>query len=532
MKTLARLAAGGLALGILVFSASAAPAAEAGSTNGSVFYEIFVRSFQDSNGDGVGDLPGLLSRLDELNDGRPETTTDLGVDGIWLMPVFKSPSYHGYDTTDYETINPDYGTNEDFTRLCEAAHRRGMKVIIDLVVNHTGAGHPWFVDSASSPSSPRRDWYVWKGSDPGWRQPWGGNNPTWHPSRYGYYYGVFWSGMPDLNLRNPDVRREMERIAELWLSRGADGYRLDAARHAVEDGPGQAQVDTPETHAFWKEFAEHLRRVRSDVILVGENWSETPVIASYYRDLPMNFDFPLAEAIVRGVDAGDGAGIAAKLAEVQAVYPPGAVDAPFLTNHDQIRAATKLGNSPAKLKNAAAILLTLPGTPFLYYGEEIGLQNGPGGDDKEKRTPMPWSATSGGGFTTGRPWHSFAPGRDAANLALQKNDPSSLDSRYRSLIRARKSSGALSGGTLEILPLPAGKSPVLAFVRKSAGETVLVLHNLSDAKASAGPYSGLGAPGERLFCDAGVTVEVDGAGIAASLAPRATAIVRLGPRRN
>ncbi|MFH1177468.1 MAG: alpha-amylase family glycosyl hydrolase, partial [Acidobacteriota bacterium] len=212
---------------------------------GAVFYEIFVRSFADSNGDGNGDIEGLIAKLDYLNDGRPETTADLGIEGIWLMPVFDSPSYHGYDTTDYEQINPDYGANEAFSRLCQEAHKRGIRVIVDFVVNHSGSGHPWFIESASSPVSPRRDWYVWSPSYLGWTQPWGGNYPTWHAKNGAYFYGVFWSGMPDLSFTNPAVRAEMKRLAALWLDRGVDGFRLDASRYLIETGPGPGQADTP-----------------------------------------------------------------------------------------------------------------------------------------------------------------------------------------------------------------------------------------------------------------------------------------------
>src|SRR5512140_3005185 len=201
--------------------------------DGAVFYEIFVRSFQDSNGDGIGDLAGLTSRLDYLNDGDPKTTTDLGVDAVWLMPVFDSPSYHGYDTTDYEKIDADYGGDAQFDAFVAAAHARGIKVMLDLVVNHTGSGHPWFADSASSPTSARRDWYVWSPTDLGWTQPFGSAG-TWHPMNGAFFYGVFWGGMPDLNFRNAEVQAEVKRIASLWLARGVDGFRLDAARHLVE----------------------------------------------------------------------------------------------------------------------------------------------------------------------------------------------------------------------------------------------------------------------------------------------------------
>jgi alpha-amylase len=504
---------------------------------GAVFYEVFVRSFRDSDGDGKGDLPGLIEKLDYLNDGNPTTTADLGVDALWLMPVFASPSYHGYDTIDYETINPDYGTNADFARLISEAHRRGIRVIVDFVVNHTGSGHPWFADSASSASSAHRDWYVWRRDDPGWTQPWGGTNPTWHPLNGFYFYGVFWEGMPDLNFRTPAVRREIERLAGLWLDRGVDGFRLDAARHIVEDGPGQAQVDTPETHAYWKEFAAFVRAARPQATLVGENWTETPIIATYYGstaeiaagdELPMNFDFPLAEQVLAGVDSGDASVIAAKLAEIQGVYPRGVVDAPFLTNHDQVRVATRLGTNPGKMRNAPAILLTLPGAPFLYYGEEIGLQNGTTNNDEAKRTPMPWDATAGGGFTTGSPWFPFAPGQGDTNVAAQTRDAGSLLSRYRNLVRARKSSPALRTGTLELLTPASGTSRVLAFVRAEGTERVLVLHNLSDSVAVAGPYSLSIAEAQEIFADPHLGQPIGPAGTwSVSLSPRGSAIWKI-----
>jgi glycosidase len=495
-----------------------------------------VRSFRDSDGNGNGDLPGLIEKLDYLNDGNPATTSDLGVDALWLMPVFESPSYHGYDTVDYERINPDYGTNDDFARLVSEAHRRGIRIILDFVVNHTGSGHPWFADSASSSSAAHRDWYVWSPTDPGWTQPWGGSTPTWHFLNGFYYYGVFWGGMPDLNLRTPAVRQEIERLAKMWLDRGADGFRLDAARHIIEDGGGQSQVDTAETHAWWKEFASFVRGVRPDATLVGENWTDTPIIATYYGstaeiaggdELPMNFDFPLADRILAGVDGGDASAIAAKVSEIQSVYPAGANDAPFLTNHDQVRVASRLGLGAGKLKNASAILLTLPGAPFLYYGEEVGLQNGTTGNDEAKRTPMPWDETPGGGFTAGTPWFPFAPGKETANVAAQTNDPGSLLSRYRDLIRARHFSPALERGSLQLLTPASGGSPVLAFLRAAGEERVLVLHNLSDRPAPAG-YPIAIASAEKIFADSylGEPVGPSG-GWTVTLSPRGTGIWRI-----
>jgi alpha-amylase len=507
-----------------------------------VFYEVFVRSFQDSNGDGKGDLKGLISRLDYLNDGDPNTTQDLGVDALWLMPIFASPSYHGYDVVDYERIEPDYGTVEDFELLCAEAHRRGMRVILDFVINHSGVGHPWFVESASSPSSAKRGWYLWRDQDPGWKQPWSvfSNYPTWHARNGAYYYGVFWGGMPDLNLQNPELRAEVKRLASLWLSRGADGFRLDAARYLIETGGGAGQADTPETHAFWKEFAAHVRQVKPDAVLVGENWSTTPVIATYYGstqgvpggdELPLNFNFPLAEQLLAGVNGGNAAPIAAKLAEMAKVYPAGVSDAPFLTNHDMVRVATQLGGHSGKLANAAALLLTLPGAPFLYYGEELGMANGTAQNDEAKRTPMPWNGTASGGFTTGTPWHGFAPGHTAgANVAAQTGVPGSLLSRYRALIRARQASEALSLGGLKLFTSTSGVSSTLAFVRTQGEERVLVVHNLTDNTVPAGPFPIPGATAEVLFTDRNVSALTGGAsGWQANLSPRSTGIWRLKP---
>ncbi len=502
---------------------------------GAVFYEVFVRSFLDSNGDGVGDLAGLISRLDYLNDGNPATSSDLEVDAIWLMPVFESPSYHGYDVTDYEHINSAYGSDADFQRLLSEAHRRGIRVIVDFVMNHTSDRHPWFRESASSPSSPRRDWYVWRTDDPGWTQPWGAGR-TWHRGGDGYYYGLFWGGMPDLNFRTPGVREEMKRIARLWLARGVDGFRLDATRHLIETGPGPGECDAPETHAFLKEFAAEVRRVKPDAVLVGENWTDTPTIAPYFGstarvaggdELPMNFDFPLAEAVVEGVRKGDAAGIVRTLDAVKRYYPRGVMDTPFLTNHDMTRVATQLGDDPDRLRVAAAILLTLPGAPFLYYGEEIGLENGPTPGDESKRTPMPWSGGPGGGFTTGTPWFPFAPGRDSSNVERESRDPGSLLAHYRTLIRLRHASRALREGEIQVLSAPGG--PALCYQRAVRGERVLVALNLSGRPAQIPLRTFPVRSWEPLLPGTGVAAPRRAAGgvTTLSLPPLASAVWRL-----
>jgi alpha-amylase len=500
---------------------------------GAVFYEVFVRSFQDANGDGKGDLAGLIARLDYLNDGNPATDTDLGVDALWLMPVFASPSYHGYDTTDYETINPDYGTNAEFTRLLREAHRRGIRVVVDLVLNHTSVKHPWFVDAAASPSSSRRDWYVWSPTDQQWAQPWNDHGRCWHEDHGAWFYGLFWEGMPDLNFRTPAVRDEAKRIAALWLARGVDGFRLDAARHLIETGPGAGQSDTAETHQFWKELAAHVRKIKPDAILIGEAWTETPIIASYYGstgvvprgdELPLNFDFPLATRLVQGVQAGETRGIVEKLREVHERYPSGATDVPFLTNHDMRRVATELNHDAGQLRSAAAVLLTLPGTPFLYYGEEVGLENGPEQEgDPAKRTPMPWDATTGGGFTTATPWYSFAPGRERANVATQTSDAGSLLSHYRKLIRARHASPALARGSLEILT---ERGPVLAFVRRAGEDRVLVAINLGGEPQRVSLEFGA-QHAAALYATPGVTVDLVGAKALVTLPPHGSGLFQV-----
>ncbi len=508
-----------------------------------VFYEIFVRSFADSDGDGVGDLAGLGDRLDYLNDGDPTTDDDLGVTGIWLMPIFESPSYHGYDTVDYRQVDREYGTRQELARFLRRAHDRGIRVIVDFMINHTGAHHPWFVQSASGPTSARRDWYVWRADNPGWTQPWGGGQ-TWHPKNGSWYYGIFWSGMPDLNFRNPQVRREAKRLAAWWLQRGIDGFRLDAARHLIADGPGPGQNDTPETHDFWREFAAAVREQEPEALLVGENWADTATIAGYYGstdevrggdELPMNFNFPLAEAILRDLRAGRADAIPRTLERMATLYPAGVLDGTFLTNHDNRRLASQLGNDAGRLRLAASILLTLPGTPFLYYGEEVGLRNGAGAGDEAKRTPMPWNAEDGGGFTSGEPWHAFAPGRERDNVAAQEADAGSLLIRYRRLIRLRAGSRALRHGGLEMLDaetatiIPGGSSSraLLAFVRRAAGEGVLVAHNLSPLPASA--LLALDATSAQpLLADTGAAATAAGAGRwRVTLPPRGSGAWRL-----
>jgi glycosidase len=335
--------------------------------------------------------------------------------------------------------------------------------------------------------------------------------------------------MPDLNYRNPQVQQAMTQVALDWLARGADGFRLDAIRYLIETGGGKGQADVEETHAFLRRFAAALRAKKPDVALIGEVWAGTDTIAPYYGEkgdeLTALFDFPLAMKLVNAVVAGDATLLSETLQDIAATYPAGATDAPFLTNHDQTRLATVLKKNPAALGLAAALLLTLPGSPFLYYGEELGLANGPGNEDQWKRTPMPWTEGPGLGFTTGKPWHATAPEQLPAPWSAQTLDPRSLLSRYRALLRARHASPALSTGAMKLLEV--GTSAALAFTRTAGEETVLVVHNFSTKpRVVAVPLAPKGSA-EPLFLDELATVERAPGGWSVSLPPQGTAVVRL-----
>lgn len=441
--------------------------------NDAVFYELFVRSFYDSNGEGNGDLQGLIARLDYLNDGDPNTADDLGITGIWLMPIMQSPSYHGYDVVDYTTVERDYGTNDDFRALVAAAHARGIRVIVDLVLNHTSSSHPWFIDASAGPNARRRDWYVWSDEDPGFIGPWG--QTVWHRRGGEFYYAVFWEGMPDLNYRNPEVTAQMQEVARYWLEEmGADGFRLDAARHLIEEGDSQA--DTAATHAWWADFDRFTDEISPTVLTVGEVWADTQAVAPYVanNELDLAFEFSLAEAIVDSVAVNTPTAFRDRLRRVLSAYPPGQY-ATFLTNHDQDRVMSQVGGNAEKARLAATILLTLPGVPFIYYGEEIGMTGRK--PDEYIRTPMQWSAQEDAGFTTGYPWEPPNQDYETVNVALQSADPDSLLNRYRALIRLRNGHIALRRGATMLLESTCG--PALSYLRVHPDEGLLVVLNFA-----------------------------------------------------
>ncbi|MFN8503487.1 alpha-amylase family glycosyl hydrolase [Kouleothrix sp.] len=449
-------------------------ALQAGWWDNAVCYEVFVRSFYDSNGDGIGDLNGLIAKLDYINDGNPKSQSDLGATCIWLMPIMESPSYHGYDVTDYYNVNHEYGTNDDFKRLVAEAHKRGIKVILDLVLNHTSSEHPWFKDALKGPESPYRDWYLWSKDKPDYQTPWGSEG--WHqsPVRNEYYYGIFWEGMPDLNYRNPAVTAEAQKISAFWLNdMGADGFRLDAIKHLIEDGP--LQEGTRETHAWLRGYRAFLQQTKPGTFTVGEIFGASPtVLLPYYPDqLDEYFAFEAGDKIISAANTGQALGFTIAIANNYAQLPFQRW-APFLTNHDQNRVMTTLGGDVGKAKIAATALLTLPGLPFVYYGEEIGMLGAK--PDEQIRNPLQWAADdTTGGFTSGKPWEALQKNYKEVNIAAQNADPASLLNLYRRLIHLHTQHPALAQGSF--VPLKSSSTALSAFVRKAAGETVLVVLN-------------------------------------------------------
>lgn len=457
-----------------------APVAEPAWWRSGVCYEIFVRSFNDSDGDGIGDIRGLIDRLDYINDGDPGSGDDLGANCVWLMPIMPSPSYHGYDVTNYFDINRDYGTLADFRAFVAAAHERGIHVLIDLVLNHISSEHPYFVDALIDTDSPYRDWFIWSPTTrpaPGW------SAPVWHkvPGRDEYYYGLFWAGMPDYNLDNPDVKAEFDRVARFWLNDiGIDGFRIDAVGHFFE-GPDGAWKHGPGTHPWLREFAARIEGIAPDVFTVGEVWDPIDEILPYYPDqLTAYFMFEIADAIFDAVRSGSGDRLVAAVQRVQAEVPDGRWGI-FLRNHDQTRTLTDMNGDEARVRLAATLQLTLPGVPFVYYGEEIGMTGSKSDGDPRLRTPMHWSRSRAAGFTTGVPWAPLPADSFSANVAALDEDPGSLLNHYRRLIRLRTSSPALATGTF--VPITTTNDAALAWLRHTDdGHAALVIANLREQR--------------------------------------------------
>lgn len=366
-----------------------------------LFYEIYVRSFADSDGDGVGDFRGLTSRLPYLE--------ELGITGIWLMPMHPSPSDHGYDVTDYRGVNPQYGTKEDFKNFLEAAQSRGIKVILDYVMNHSSSQHPWFVQSAAN-NPEYRNYYRWSATQPSYSGPFG--QQVWHPRNGAFYYGLFWDGMPDINYNHAPVKDSIFAAARYWLDDvGVDGFRLDAVLYLVEDG--STLQNTPGTFQLLQEFKAETAAANPNSFLVGEAWTQSSTVRNYVINdrLDYAFEFDLASRIISAADNGQASALASHLNYITTLYGPGKWGT-FLTNHDQDRVGDVLDFDPGKLRVASQLLLTVPGVPYLYYGEEIGASGTK--PDPNIRRQIDWD-----------------------EVDAQRADPASLWSNYRDHISIR-----------------------------------------------------------------------------------------------
>ena len=472
--------------------------------NDRVFYQLFVRSFYDSDGDGNGDLQGVIEKLDYLNDGNPSTEDDLGVTALMLMPVFQATGYDGYDVEDYLKIDPDYGTIEDLKRLLEEAQVRGIKVVIDFPVNQTSAQHPWFIKASSSdPAFKNR--YIWRSNNPGDYSPYGG--PLWHPSGSEYYYGLFGSGKPDLNFKNEDVTADIKKISEYWINEtGVSGFRMEAAGALIEEGDNI--LYTTSTLNWWRDYFGFVRKADPSFLLVGDVPGLTTIVESYADDrLDFCFEYELSAAIFNGIKNQTASVIREKMVDVINRYPTRQYGV-FLTNQFQNRTIDILDNSD-QAKAAAGVLFTLPGVPFVYYGEEIAMKGG--GIIQEVRRPMQWSAQPNAGFSTGVPWYPVDPDYLRNNTEGLSVDENSILSHYKKLIKIRQGSAALNKGSFE--PAKTNDGSVLAFFRTFGSDVVLVVQNLSsrtiadpvlsgsDGSLAAATYSGVYLPSQNTAPD-------------------------------
>jgi alpha-glucosidase len=476
-----------------------------------IIYQIYPRSFQDSDGDGIGDLNGILQRLDHL--------AWLGIDAVWLSPVFPSPmADFGYDISNYTDIDTVFGSLADFDRLLDAAHRAGLKVILDFVPNHTSDRHPWFLGSRSSRASRKRDWYIWRdaskdgGRPNNWLAVFGGSAWEWDEASQQYYYHAFLKEQPDLNWQNREVREALYDVLRFWLEHSVDGFRVDVIWHLIKDGqfrdnPPNAQyrpgdppyarldpvytTDRPEVHDVIAEMRQVVDAYE-DRVLIGEIYLPIERLVTYYGvdregvHLPFNFQLLQCKWNART--------IVDLVREYEGMLPEGGWPNWVLGNHDNHRIASRIG--PAQARVAAMLLLTLRGTPTMYYGDEIGMEDaaiplelaqdpfekrvpGIGVGRDPARTPMQWDASANAGFTRGAPWLPVPDGYKSANVAIQADDPRSTLALYRRLIELRRRRPALAIGDWQAL---AADGDVLAYTRSHSGSRLLVALNLGPTR--------------------------------------------------
>jgi alpha-glucosidase len=479
-----------------------------------VIYQIYPRSFQDSNGDGIGDLNGIRSRLDYL--------VELGVDAVWISPIYPSPmADFGYDVADYCGIDPIFGNMEDFDRLLDEVHRRGLRLILDFVPNHTSDQHPWFLESRSSRNNPKRDWYIWRDQPNNWQSHFGGSAWEFDNLTGQYYLHEFLKEQPDLNWRNPAVKAAMFDALRFWLRKGVDGFRVDVMWLMIKDdqfrdnppnpayevGQGsRAQflpvydADRPEIH----ELVAAMRSVMEEFgerVLIGEIYLPVPRLMHYYghelRGANLPFNFQLLQCPWTADD------LARTISDYLAALPPGAWPNWVLGNHDKSRIASRLGLQKARA--AALLLFSLPGTLTIYNGEELGMQDvqilpdqaqdpaekrqpGIGMGRDPERTPIPWDNSPSAGFTTGHPWLPIGEANRAVNVNDSIHNPSSMLAFYRNLLAIRRNEPVLVSGQLTQISATNG---LLQFVRSDKNKHCTVVINLGPEPQPISAKSGV-----------------------------------------
>lgn len=490
-------------------------------------YQVYPRSYKDSNGDGIGDIPGIISKLDHIQ--------DLGFETIWFSPFFSSPQEDwGYDVSDYRQIAPEYGTLADVEQLIAEIHKRGMKVLFDLVLNHTSDQHPWFRESSSSPQNPKSDWYIWRdGKGPGrpptnWKALPGGSGWHYHPTRGQWYYASFLPFQPDLNWRNPAVKGEMFRIIEFWLDKGVDGFRLDIFHVIYKDSefrdnpwhwsyiPKDDQrgfftkwiytINQPETIELARELRQLLNGYKPERVMLGEIFGEDSQIKKYLNGGNSGLHLMFLWDLMHFRFKADF--VWKILHKYEMIYPPPYTPVLVFGNHDSRRWIDRLGGDIRKAKLIALLQLTARGVPVVYYGEEIGLPEGkipvqssldpiakkyiwaPNwlfkafalySNRDNCRTPMAWTSSVNGGFTSlsAKPWLPLSGSPEAVNVLDQEEDPDSLLTWYKKLIHARNDLVELNSGSLDLLPFELSRKGLLGFYRSCEGRTLAILINFS-----------------------------------------------------
>lgn len=437
----------------------------------STAYSLFPIAFADSDGDKYGDLKGIIEKLDYLNDGNSETKTDLGIDAVWFNPIYPSNTYHKYDIKDYKAIDPKFGTLDDFKMLVEEAHKRGIKIILDMVFNHTSSEHPWFL-KALQKEEPYFSYYNIQTKVDFTQYP---GKTGWNLKNGLTYYSGFWSEMPELNMENEAVRNELKSVLDFWLDLGVDGFRYDAAKHVYDTNeyPSGTQLLLLNKQ-FWMEMKAYVKEKNPNAYLVGEVWLASNDAAPYASGFDSLFNFDIQGWIVSTVKNEYQDNFVSKFNQSVQKYTaknPEFINAIFLSNHDQDRVLSQFSGSENKMRLAAHLLFSLPGLPFVYYGEELGMTGKK--PDEKIREPFVWDGTTN---SPNAMWEGWVYNADLEPYTVQVKDPNSMWSMYRDLIEIRKEHPVLRDGTLEALDL--GSNRLLGYIRSDDNEKIAIISNL------------------------------------------------------